>query len=900
MVITTEELKNLKRVPQSVLDNIGKAVEFISDVVPIKVEQLTDKKIRFQTIGSIANVLNGNNRIIPFSVQRDAVNEWKQGRWQLTSYIEHPNPDEDIRGSLRELAGIAEIQDFNDAGETIVNIRLLDNENGRLVKELFDEGVEIGVSQRALGIQSVREDADGNYFIVVDKIVKILGYDFCLLDSAAAGERTRIRLLDTVEANRIVNLTRIEDNQEEDKVMSIDPQKLQQIVDSNERLIASVASLVDTIQAQMKANSDELPQEILDSFQALRNGVDQLKADTAMDPVKKQERLVQISRELQSIADSVVPPAPPEPVVPASEPEPAVEVATGVLDSINDTVRRMKEYIENAQREKAAREKAAQIGQYLFDKVNGLEQPEDVKNKILDTLKQRSFETKELVDTAVEEMLSMVNLGVAQERMRQEGIIGKGTKTMDVTIVQEHLKGVAALTDMILAAGAIASSKDDIVVGKNRKPVVREFLRIFDTIYGANLAREAQMIQALLDATQTPADFQVPYTISRIVLEEVYSDYLVESLTLFGPMQSKRDSIPITRYRREGGLAATQKTYKPSKARVNALKAGEFGKMASGKLITEWFDIDATASKLQAAFSDEFATLSKRNANITGVSTGIANLIADLKRSIQQMVFANMRDSALAYQSVPFTYNGTGNGTTTEFQVVTNASISTGEPLTVTVAGNMVGEFEVSPTSGAAFFYVVDGPRGKILFVDAFGNPTAPANGAAIVVQGMKATNEIRFSLSGAPSGMPWEKWMNQLLFKVSDTAAAHRQSRGYKPEFILASEVTSNYLTQAEAYGLQNARRGFDAGSVVGEGNYGRTANLPHFGSDVWDDEYILISQKDATIFRIFEPLVLKGPYPTRNDDGSLSGGEEYYVYQEDALRTPLPEKLSLVTVLP
>jgi len=37
---------------------------------------------------------------------------------------------------------------------------------------------------------------------------------------------------------------------------------------------------------------------------------------------------------------------------------------------------------------------------------------------------------------------------------------------------------------------------------------------------------------------------------------------------------------------------------------------------------TQWFDIDATSSKLSAVFSDEFATLSKRTPNITGVRSG--------------------------------------------------------------------------------------------------------------------------------------------------------------------------------------------------------------------------------------------------------------------------------------
>ncbi len=70
-----------KKMPDHLKALYGKTVEFISDVIKINVEKLMDKKYRFQTVGSIANRLNGNNRIIPFIVQNDAVSEWQSGKW---------------------------------------------------------------------------------------------------------------------------------------------------------------------------------------------------------------------------------------------------------------------------------------------------------------------------------------------------------------------------------------------------------------------------------------------------------------------------------------------------------------------------------------------------------------------------------------------------------------------------------------------------------------------------------------------------------------------------------------------------------------------------------------------------------------------------------------------------
>jgi len=882
------------------IEKNGKTVQMISDVVPIKVEKLTDTKYRFKTVGSVANIMNGNNRIIPLQVQRDAVADQMQNKWQLTAYINHPDTEngDDIRGNPEDLAGIPEIIELNDKGETVVNIRTLGTEKGVKIQQLFDEGVDLGTSQRALGVQSVRQDDNGDYYIIVDKIVKILGYDFCYLDSAAAGERTRLRLLDTVELDKILNSKRIEDTFLMEDIM--DPKVL---IEQNQKLVEAVTSLVDTIQKQMVQNNGEMPKAIVDSFNQLKSGVDTLLSDATLDPAKKNTNLVSLSKDLKEIVDKIAPAQ--TSLLPVNDTITPVPVAASVdgkageaaLKAITDSSALLKGYVDQQQRQLTAQEKARTLAKALTDTVAKLDVADDAKTMIMDTLKARDFVDENAITSAVEELVKVMNLGVVQERKRNEGIGGKGTAAMDISIGPEHLKGVEYLVDQISGYGYLSSKKEDVLVGKNRSEVVKRILKIYDTIHGASLMAEREKIVALADATQTPADFQVPYTISRIVLAEVYADVFVENLTLFGPMENKRDQVPITRYRREGGLGSTQKTYNPSKRRIADLKQGEFQPMAKGKLITEWFNIDATSSKLSAAFSDEFATLSKRTPNITGVGQGISNLILDLKRSLQKMVFNNMRDTALSHGSLPFTFNGAGDGTMTSFQVVSNASISSGEPFSVTVGGAAIGEYEMSTTGD--MFYVLDGPHATITFVDINGSVVVVPNATPIVVNGNKATNETRFDLTACPAGTKWEEYLNGLLFAVTNKNALQRQQRGYKPEFLLASEVTSNYMTQARAYEAMAQRKAFQTPTAVGEGNYGFTGGLPHFGSDVFDDAYILLSQKDATIFRIFEPLVLKGPYPVRDTTGQLAGGDEYYIYQEDSLSSPINEKMSLVTVL-
>ena len=463
----------------------GKTVEFISDVVKINVEKLADKKYRFQTVGSIANILNGNNRIIPFIVQNDAVTDWQAGKWQLTSYLGHPDPAADPRGKEDDLAGIPEILNLNDKGETVVNIRLIDTEKGRKVQTLFDESVELGVSQRALGVQSVREDEGGNYYIVVDKIVKILGYDFCYLETAAAGERTRLRLVDTVELSTILKYKRIEDTLQEDSSM-------EKLIEQNKLLVASVTALVDTIQKQMTAATATMPQAITDSFGALKTGVETLVADTSIDPEKKNANLVKLSGELKTLVDSITPaPVVPEVVVPVVEAPAVVVVDTkaseAALAVLTDSARRLTEFVENSKREADLVAKTAAIGTYLVDSITRLEQPADAKTVMTDSLKGRAFADNAAVDAAIQDAVKLYNLGVAQEKQAQEGLKAKGTSVMDITVVGEHLKGVEIIADQIVGTGFINTKKEAVVLGKDRSAINQQLLRVFDKTYGAYL-----------------------------------------------------------------------------------------------------------------------------------------------------------------------------------------------------------------------------------------------------------------------------------------------------------------------------------------------------------------------------------------------------------------------------
>jgi len=495
-------------------------------------------------------------------------------------------------------------------------------------------------------------------------------------------------------------------------------------------------------------------------------------------------------------------------------------------------------------------------------------------------------------------------------------------------VVDESLRGVQMLRDAFVRSGGasptIITDSAAIVDPKRHletNPQLAKVLMKFDALHGAALKDEYERIQKaglvkdgkLVFDAQTTADLVLPRTIARMVLGEVYAQDIVSKLTMFGTMDSARDTIPIMRYRREGANGTLERTYRPTRRQRKDLKRGELQSIARGKTYTDWVNIDAGSRKLSAAISDEFITRARKRPDLISTAKAVQNLVDDVKRNLQQDLFDLQIFAALKYGAVPFTYNATANGADSTIQAVgttaANAvTIVPDDTTLVVLAGPNVNSLVNVPELGMAdsganlggneFFYVPNFSGAKITFVDRAGNPQPPPNTYALRVTGEKAVNEVRFDLT-PPSGVEAAKHLNKFLFTITKKAAFHAQDRGYEINFLLASLVVNELIKQAELYASQFRRKGFEADSrPPGEGNEGMVGGYAQWSSKVFPDDFVLLGDTEGALFRIFEPLTLRGPVAGRNQDGQLNGSEEWYTHQEDSMVVPILEKFSIITL--
>ncbi len=958
--------------------------EFITDEIPVKFTLLTDDKsssagwnYRVSCIGSVANKIYASGRVIPLEIQSKGINDAIQSGRQMTGFLDHPK--DYVRGRLEDLAAVVPKFHLNETGETILDeVKILPTQKGKLLKTLIDSGVDIGVSQRALGKESVRKWRD-QVVMLVEDIQEILGWDFCHLDNANAGKVTRVSpitdsILDeirkaplveeTTEVNEMANKTNKPEVPEvtitdvnEPKETGKEPE-VSDLVKANQALVDKMDKLIGTIEDGLKsairaenANSD-LADKVWQALRLTRSEIDKIVTDDKLTADAKNTKLTAIGNELKDIfnmiasdlidANKVVDskgeapaetvedtkpegevaeevsgeaskeakPAEGSPAVeevadtkqvekpveapavseePKPKPEPVsdkrVEETVVLMDSIDQLKNSVQGVLQSAKMQKV-----------LEDTVAGLEIGDGYKKSILDSLRKRNFQTEDEVKTAIEDSVTLVKQGAAEERLKQEGYKAEGVQVMDeIKVVPNELNGVKVLTDSLVGTGQFRSQHgvkvEKIVMPED--PVLRNLLKVFDQRWGAHLAQEGKFI---LDATTT-VDFQTPVTISRIILTEVYANFIVPQITDFGSMDNDRDTIPITKWIRETGSA---RTYKPTKLQIANLKPGELQPMSRGKLVTSWYPIDAVARKLETVLSEEFITRAKRKPNITGVAQALTNLVDDIRRALQQEVFLNMLGAAMEYNAITLNFSDTGDGSASLYTVTSGGSISMGTDLAVLVNSEACGLYGYDSTTenSQGLYYIPNFAYGTVQFVNASGVPTAPTSTHTISVVGKEVVNEVRFDLNDLGT-QEWDAFMSKLLFKVEDQIAAHSQDRGYEPNMVLSSLTSGNWLQQAKAYTPLNKRKGYDQVQPIKEGNYGITAGLPHWASKVFPNEFILITDDKATIFRQYEPLHLQGPVEARDADGRLIAGKEYYAYQEDALTTPIQDKLSLVTVV-
>ena len=134
-------------------------------------------------------------------------------------------------------------------------------------------------------------------------------------------------------------------------------------------------------------------------------------------------------------------------------------------------------------------------------------------------------------------------------------------------------------------------------------------------------------------------------------------------------------------------------------------------------------------------------------------------------------------------------------------------------------------------------------------------------------------------------------------LYRLLGEAAVIVAKRFYNPTFYLASVTNADRLSNWEGF----KRDGFPQALLNAAGFVGMVKNRPVFSSTEFPDSLWIAGNRELVQHRVFQPTIIKGPYPSYDVSGGTTkivAAEQYYAEQFDATESPVPEKGAYVPV--
>lgn len=207
---------------------------------------------KIKAIGITADTKNLNGRVYPSAVLKEAVSKLQpfikqsNGQGRVLGLIEHPK-----KGETADIGKVAikwESVAFNESTKQVeLEGTLLPNTCGNDLKVLAENGIEIGISQRAFGSSII--DKDGTEIIV--KLDSISGYDAVLNPSDLNGSIT-----DLLESRKELEMNKDELKTllEENKDIFADLLKGIRVDELNE---ANVKLVENIVRSQLKLNEND-------------------------------------------------------------------------------------------------------------------------------------------------------------------------------------------------------------------------------------------------------------------------------------------------------------------------------------------------------------------------------------------------------------------------------------------------------------------------------------------------------------------------------------------------------------------------------------------------------------------------------------------------------------------
>jgi len=535
--------------------------------------------------------------------------------------------------------------------------------------------------------------------------------------------------------------------------------------------------------------------------------------------------------------------------------EESVRKALGIDENanINESLKAMA---EKAQKFEEA-EKKAGIENAIEEATKELPYGEEGNKLFVEELQESAPHDEKAVAKMAESLRKRYDKLFAGRKLEEKGFTGeiKGVQPLfeKETGVPEFAKAAYILNEAVVKS-EMRQMRDFSKAETRAELLTIQILERFDALNKHHLAREAKEFE---EAEQT-SDLNLPYSVSRAIIAEAYPTLVAAGIFDVGTIETSPTRLYFEAHAAETGYTAT--------VTDEAVTAGA---------ADAWVDLDygrVTPGTVVVTTSPAGTTYTENTDFVIDYADGRIKILA--AGSISE-------DDALL---VDYGYTAIRKG---EMVPIERAKISLSY-ITVEAAADRLAD-QIS--------------REAIVFSRSqLGYDAVSRTMASLIRQTQRKIDQglLYMALAAVKSvasnsGGTWttgndESDYDDLVRLLGETKVIVA-NRYYTPNFFLMSYTNSEDLSNWRGF----RRDGFPNAILNAAGYAGNVKGLPVFASTEFPDDTIIVGNRQLVMHRVFQPMVVRGPFPTYDVSGGTSklvAADQYYTEEFNVTESPVEEK--------
>ncbi len=384
-------------------------------------------------------------------------------------------------------------------------------------------------------------------------------------------------------------------------------------------------------------------------------------------------------------------------------------------------------------------------------------------------------------------------------------------------------------------------------------------LERFDKIHETHLMREAQMFE---EATLT-TDLNLPYSVSRAIIEEAFPNLVAANIFDVGTINTSPTRLYFETTTGESGYAVDITDEVETAGAEDTWYNLSHGRITPGTVVVTSNPAGTTyveGTDFVINYADgkiKLLTAGSVNANDVLVDYSYSSIRNGEMQPIERV------KTSLAYKTIEAAADRLADQISSEAIVFSRSQL--GWDAVARTMANLVKQMRRKIDQGLLYM--------------AFSAVKSVAN---------NSTTAWTVSSSDSDLGA---------LYALLGNAAVIVAKRFYEPTFYLASITNTDRLSNWTGF----KRDGYPQSLLNAAGFAGMVKNRPIFSSTEFPDSLWIVGNRELVQHRVFQPLTIKGPFPTYATTGDVTrlvAAEQYYAEEYNTTDVTVPEKGAFVPV--